>query len=231
MTLTPQEMQRIYEIQRQMHQKFRDVTSAYGQDVSYLGRLFVVDQGVFWPSWDSQALVKNYVINSGEDVCDVCTGSGVIAVYSAEKGARKVVALDINPNAIKSTKTNAKIHGVENIVDARQSDMFSALREGEMFDVVTMNPPFTNHREELYDYAEKTVWDQDLYVQRKFFEGLPRVLKPTPNARAYVAGASFGAIDEFKERAKQAGFSMQEIGKTVVDDLRTFYAFELRRKK
>lgn len=227
MTLSPDKMQKIYAIQRQMHQKFRDIP-AHGRIVEYLGRDFVVYPGVFWPHEDSKALVRNYVINPGEDVCDVCTGSGVIAIHSAWRGARRVVALDINPNAIKATRENACKYGVGDVVDERLSDVFSALRPREQFDVITMNSPFTNHREEQGDYAERTIWDQDLHVHKSFFEGLPRFLKP--NGRAYVAQANFAAVKEMRDMASEAGFSVKQIGKNIVDDLRTFYAFELRRK-
>lgn len=228
MTLSPEEMQKVYKIQRGMHQKFREVP-ADGTEVEYLGRKFLVFRGVFWPSWDSQALVKNYVINHGETVCDVCTGSGVIAVHSAWRGARKVVALDINPNAIRATKENALRYGLAPVIEPRLSDVFSALRPGETFDVVTMNPPMTPHDEEKKDCAEKTTWDEELYLHKQFFGALPGVLKKS--GRAYITQTSFGAITEVRSLAEQAGYNIREIGKTVVDDLRTFYAFELKRKR
>ena len=128
MTLSPEEMIKVYDIQRSMHQKFRHVNSIYGEPLPYLGRLFIVHEWVFWPSKDSEALVKNYAINPGEEVCDVCTGSGVIAVHSAWKGAKKVVALDINTNAIKSTLENSKYHNLGDIIESRQSDVFYALK-------------------------------------------------------------------------------------------------------
>jgi release factor glutamine methyltransferase len=227
MTLSPEKMEQVYAIQRQLHQKFRDVP-VEGKIVEYLGRDFVVYPRVFWPSWDSQALVKNYTINPGEDVCDVCTGSGVIACHSAWKGAKRVVALDINPNAMCATRINTNRYGLDAVIDVRESDVFSALKPGERFDVVTMNPPFTEH--DLDDIADRGCWDQNLFVQRTFFKGLNRVLKPIPSARAYVTQANFGAIEEMFQRADSYGFYVREIGRNRVDDLRTFYAFELRRK-
>jgi release factor glutamine methyltransferase len=227
MTLTPEEMQRVYEIQRGMHQKFRDVPSE-GRMVEYLGIEFVVYPEVFWPSWDSQALVKNYRINPGEEVCDVCTGSGVIAIHSAWKGASRVVALDINPNAIKATKENAQRYGLGPVIDTRLSDVFSALKPREKFNVITMNPPMTPHDEEKRDCAEKTTWDEELYLHKQFFGALPHVLKK--GGRAYITQANFGAIEDMLRIVDQYKFSSKEIGRTVVDDIRTFYAFELTRK-
>lgn len=221
--LEKEKMQRIHEIQKQMQEKFRKV-SPEGIEIDYLGKSFLVLPSVFWPSWDSQALVKNYKINPGEDVLDLCTGSGVIAIFSAIKGARKVIALDINPLAIECAKKNAIKHNVDKIIETRVSDMFTALRTGEKFDVITMNPPFTPHA--ASDFSEKTVWDEDLEVHKKFFENIKKYLKK--NGRIYICHAKFGAIEEMKKMATEKGFHIKKIGETKVDEERVFYAFELK---
>lgn len=222
--LKKEEMHQIYEIQKQMQDKFRK-SSKKGTEIEYLGKKFIVYPTVFWPSWDSQALVKNYKINSGEIVLDVCTGSGVIAIFSALKGAKKVVALDINPEAIKSTKENIKNYHLEKSIDARVSNMFSSLKTNEKFDVITINPPFTPHIAK--DNAEKTVWDEDLYVHKEFFSNVKKYLKE--NGRIYLCSAIFGGLEEMKKMAKKKGFKIKKIGETRVDNIRIFYAFELRR--
>jgi len=217
-------MEKVYRIQREMQKKFRDVPPE-GVLVDYLDKKFRVYHTVFWPSWDSMALVKNYRINPGERCLDLCTGSGVIAIFSALKGATRVVATDINPQAIRCVIENSKAHRVSAIVDARISDMFSSIEANERFDVITMNPPFTPHH--AADYAEKTVWDAGLHVHRAFFAGAGRHLKE--DGRIYLCQASFGARGKMLEFASAAGFESRVIGKTEVDGNRTFYAFELRR--
>jgi hypothetical protein len=57
--------------------------------------------------------------------------SAVIAIHSAWKGARKVVALDINPNAVRATNQNARKYGLASVIDARVSDVFSVLNFNE----------------------------------------------------------------------------------------------------
>lgn len=223
--LSKEKMSRVYEIQKQMQEKFRAV-SKEGTEVEYLGKKFLVLPTVFWPSWDSQALINNYKINPGETVLDLCTGSGVIAIFSAIKGAKKVIALDINPLAVECTNENARRHNVEKIVDARVSNMFAALKDGEKFEVITMNPPFTPHI--ASDFSEKTVWDDDLEVHKKFFENIKKYLKK--NGRIYICHAKFGAIEEMKKMATEEGFSIKQIGETKVDEDRIFYAFELKLK-
>jgi len=217
-------MERIYSIQREKHDSFRKVPLT-GQIIEYLGKEFIVYPTVFWPSQDSKNIVENYHISPGEEVLDVCTGSGVIAIFSALKGAKKVVALDINPLAIKSTLENAKRYHVEKVIDARVSDIFHALNKNEKFDVITMNPPFTEHK--VSDNTERTTWDEDLQLHKKFFSEVINHLKK--DGRIYICQAKFGAVEEMKDMAKNAGFNIKLIGQNQADEDRVFYAFELRR--
>ncbi|MBI4174240.1 MAG: tRNA (adenine(22)-N(1))-methyltransferase TrmK, partial [Candidatus Aenigmarchaeota archaeon] len=64
------------------------------------------------------------------------TGCGVIAIFSAFKGASRIVAVDINPGAIKSARANAERFGFKKIIDTRLSDMFAAIKPDEKFDVI-----------------------------------------------------------------------------------------------
>lgn len=223
--LEKKDMERIYSIQKQMQDKFRKVPNE-GLIVDYLGEKFIVYPNVFWPSADSQAIVKNYTINPSDEVLDLCTGSGVIAIFSAIKGAKKVLATDISPDAVKSAKENVKRHKLDSKIEVRLSDMFDNIKPEEKFDVITMNPPFTPHS--ASDYAEQTVWDDNLKVQDKFFKGVDKHLKK--NGRIYMSQAKFGAIDEMKEKAKKFGFKIKLIGENRVDEDRIFYAFEFKRK-
>lgn len=107
---------------RDMHRKFRATET--GSLVENLGKQFVVHKNVFWPGDDSRPLVENYVVHPGEEVLDLCTGTGHIAVFSAYQGAKSVVALDNNPSAVENAKDNAERHGFLQIIDVRESDMF-----------------------------------------------------------------------------------------------------------
>ncbi|MBI4098540.1 MAG: tRNA (adenine(22)-N(1))-methyltransferase TrmK, partial [Candidatus Magasanikbacteria bacterium] len=176
----------------------------------------------------SKPLVENYKITPGDHVLDVCTGSGVIAVFSAYKGAKKVVALDVNPDAVKTAKANTKLHGFDHSIDIRLSDMFDTLHADEQFDVITGNLPFRNQT--AIDYVESSQWDTDLAIHRKFFVEVNKYLRS--NGRIYLSQANFGAVDEMKQLADASGFAVKLIGQKTMpnNDPRIFYAFELTRK-
>jgi release factor glutamine methyltransferase len=72
-------------------------------------------------------------------VLDLCTGSGLLAVLAARRGAREVVAVDISRLAVVAARLNGSFNGVK--VHGVQGDLFSAVR-GERFDLIVSNPPY-----------------------------------------------------------------------------------------
>ncbi|OGZ37419.1 MAG: hypothetical protein A3I88_00235 [Candidatus Portnoybacteria bacterium RIFCSPLOWO2_12_FULL_39_9] len=73
-------------------------------------------------------------------VLDMCTGSGVLAIFAAEK-ATKVIAVDINPRALEFARFNAVLNGVENKIEFRQGNLWEPVKN-EKFNLVMANPPF-----------------------------------------------------------------------------------------
>jgi ribosomal protein L11 methyltransferase len=56
-------------------------------------------------------------LRPGQTVIDYGCGSGILAIAAARLGASSVVALDIDPQAVRSTQANARVNGVT--LDAR----------------------------------------------------------------------------------------------------------------
>lgn len=87
-------------------------------------------------------------------VAEVGTGTGVLALSVARAGARKVVALDINPAAAAAAARNASTNGLASVVEARISNLFSAVSKEERFDVVISSPPsFAGEPRDMSDRA------------------------------------------------------------------------------
>ncbi|HEY1012809.1 MAG TPA: methyltransferase [Herpetosiphonaceae bacterium] len=109
------------------------------------GRQFVVLPGVFNPAlfYSSEflaAALEGELAPAGLRVLDLGTGSGVLAIAAA-RSARQVVAVDINPAAVRCARINALLHRVEQAVEVREGDLF-APAAGERFDLVLFNPPY-----------------------------------------------------------------------------------------
>lgn len=221
-SVNPRELDRW---QRQRQHLFKSVPSQ-GAMVSYLGKDFIVYQDTFWPFQDSLPLVKHLKIKNTEKVLDIGTGSGVIAIFAGLLGAKSVLASDINPQAIKTAKANAKLHGLSKKITVIKSDVFDSLPLAK-FDVITANLPFRNKK--APDMVAKSQWDSELSAHRKFFEGLSRFLKV--GGRAYLSQSNFGPLQEIRALAKVAGFKMELLGKKMKDGSgpEIFYAFLLTR--
>ncbi|MEO5762338.1 MAG: class I SAM-dependent methyltransferase, partial [Vicinamibacteria bacterium] len=74
-------------------------------------------------------------------VADIGTGSGLLALVVANKGAT-VTALDINPQAVTCARDNAFRNGLGDRITAIESDVFGAVPPVMRFDYVVTNPPF-----------------------------------------------------------------------------------------
>ena len=79
-------------------------------------------------------------MGSGGSALDMGTGSGVGAIFAARRGYR-VVAVDINPQAVRCARINTLLNRLEERIEVRRGDLFEPVR-GERFDLVLFNPPF-----------------------------------------------------------------------------------------
>lgn len=87
--------------------------------------------------WLSRML-NNYVHGT---VLELCSGSGLQAIISA-KTAKKVVAVDIDPQAISICRINVCLNCVDHIVDIRHGDLFDVIDINEKYNYIIANPPF-----------------------------------------------------------------------------------------
>ena len=71
---------------------------------------------------------------------DMGTGSGIGALALARVGF-SVVAVDVNPEAVRCARINALLNRLEGAVDVREGDLFGPIAD-EAFDVIAFNPPF-----------------------------------------------------------------------------------------
>lgn len=71
-------------------------------------------------------------------VIDVGTGSGVLAIAAAKLGADHVLALDIDPMAVKIAQQNIAENGVGDKVEARYNDLLAGIKEKAHFIVANI---------------------------------------------------------------------------------------------
>ncbi|MDX2078424.1 MAG: HemK2/MTQ2 family protein methyltransferase [bacterium] len=136
-------------------------------------------------------------------VLDMGTGSGFGAVACA-KIASSVVAVDINPHAVKCATINAMINDVT--VTVHEGDLFAPV-DGQHFDLILFNPPF-------FDGEPKTPLDRawrSTDVIPRFVHGLQAHL--SPEGCALVVLSSKGNLPQFLQICADAGVHVEEIAK------------------
>lgn len=77
------------------------------------------------------------VMTGGEEVLDVGSGSGVLAITAARLGAGRLSVCDIDPQAVKSSKANLELNQISTPYEVFESDLLSAV-QGQ-YDVMVAN--------------------------------------------------------------------------------------------
>ena len=79
----------------------------------------VIRKPAYWAfCWGSGLATASYILSNpnlvlDKTICDLGTGSGVVAIAAKKAGAREVWACDIDPDALKATELNCHINKVE----------------------------------------------------------------------------------------------------------------------
>jgi release factor glutamine methyltransferase len=140
---------------------------------------------------------------SGKSVADVGTGSGVMALAAARAGAKSVLAVDINPNAVLCARENADANGFGNRIAVACMDLLSEIPPDPTFDVILSSPP--KHAGEPRDLADSGWHAGPQYrdVAGLFKQARDRL---KPNGRLYLMVSSDSDLDLFGRLIIGAGF-------------------------
>ena len=82
-------------------------------------------------------------LQPGTRVLDVGSGSGILSIAAARLGASHVLAVDIDPLAVRITRENVALNQAESIVDVEASWQASqpARQQGNEAEITTARPP------------------------------------------------------------------------------------------
>lgn len=91
----------------------------------------------------------------GKTVLDCFTHTGSFALNAAKGGAKHVTAVDVSETAVEMARHNAKVNGVQDIMECKAADVFDLLpalsQSTELkYDFIILDPPaFTKSRKTL----------------------------------------------------------------------------------
>lgn len=190
--------------QAQKIHEHRSRTEPFTKELS--GMSLVVMPGVFPGGTDTALLCDSLKVQPGERVLDLCTGTGAVAIKAALAGAAAVVGTDLSPAAVQNAAANKAKFGLANLTFL-EADLFPP--PGPLFDVITINPPYTDT--EAPDITAAMFWDKDNRVVKTFFAKMSKFLKP--GGRAYLSWPSFAPAQLIEDLAHAHNYSNEIIAR------------------
>jgi ribosomal protein L3 glutamine methyltransferase len=149
--LTHDEKCKVLEYYRQRLQQHKP--AAYiTNEAWFAGLAFYVDERVLIPRSPIAELVEQQFspwidADRVQNILDLCTGSGCIAIacaYAFEQA--DVVASDVSADALAVAAINRENHGLHERVELVESDLFANVPERK-FDIIVSNPPYVSSSE------------------------------------------------------------------------------------
>ncbi len=132
------------------------VPAAYLLNKAYIqGAAFYVDKRVIVPrSYIGELIGDDLFENDAfedlpdpedvEEVLELCTGSGCLAILAALTFPNaKVTAVDLSSDALAVARRNVDDHALSDAIDLLEGDLFAPV-EGRQFDLIIANPPYVD---------------------------------------------------------------------------------------
>lgn len=179
-------------------------------------RSFYVLENVYEPAEDTFLLAENLIVDKDDIVLDMGTGCGVLGILAAEK-AKRVVAVDLNPHAVRCARMNAKLHGVIEKMDIRQGDLFKPLKKNEKFDLIIFNAPYLPS-----EAREQTTWLERAWAGGptgrqlidRFVSEAPEYLEK--GGRILLVQSTLSNVEETVRKLEEKGFGVAVVAEKKV---------------
>jgi release factor glutamine methyltransferase len=152
-----------------------------------------MSEDLFRPSEYTAALLRQLRLGgpcTGR-VLEMGTGSGVVLCALAAAGARELVGVDVEPEAVRLTQALLRAQGATR-ASVRCGDLWQPLA-GEQFDLVVFNPPQLPLRDEAEDGPRPRSWSRGGRDGREILDRFLGELGAhlAPQARALITHSSF----------------------------------------
>ena len=163
---------------------------------------FFLDQ-----KYNRQAVAR---LSMGRTVLDCFTHTGSFALNAARGGAKHVTAVDVSEFAVRCAAENARLNGLDGVMECRAANVFDLLPELEkgpkVYDFIILDPPaFTKSRKTIE--SAMTGYKEINYRAMK--------LLPRGGYLATCSCSHFASTERFiamlRSAAKDAGVQLRQI--------------------
>lgn len=185
------------------------------------GITVTVNPNVFPPSTDTKLLIANIHTKKGERILDLTTGSGPIAIAAGLQGA-SVVAVDINPNAVKNAKQNFQKYRLQ--IKAVKSDLFENVPKEKFDQIFTNGPAFEG---EINDFMDYGCYGSKIFIEH-LFSDLKNHLKN--NGKLLIVRPAISDLEQFKKTCKNNKLTISLLSTRYSDDgKRKYNLYEIKQ--
>lgn len=161
-------------------------------------------------------LAKRFPFRTKGSFLEIGTGTGVYAIHAALNGADRVVATDINLEAVKNSKINAIYHGVEQVVDIRTGSIFEPISKNEKFDVIYWNIPIGHTEKKDLSILQQAVFDPNYELMKTFLCNAYGYLEPKGEL-LMTYSKDIGDLDVMQSITQDCGLSIKTLYEEKMD--------------
>lgn len=190
---------------------------------------FNVYENVYEPSEDTFLFAENLDVKTGDKVIDVGTGCGILGILAARK-ASTVIAVDVNPYAIRCAKENAILNRIENKISFIQTDLLLTFKNDSKFDLILFNAPYLPSEEEEMDSLIGRSWaggKTGRQVIDRFIPNSPKHLNP--NGRILLFQSSLTDIEATFRRFEECHLKPKIKAERALPFFETIVLIEAKR--